>query len=150
MYERLDRMHTRCYYTRPMRILAIDYGSKRVGLAISEHALLAQGFKTLSNNHHLIDELVHIINEREISKVIIGNPKNMDGSISMQSKEVARFSKFLAKRIVPCEVLLVDELLSSVEADAIMNLVKTKKKKRKEIQDQIAAEIILRRYLNTQ
>ena len=133
-----------------MRILAIDYGSKRVGLAISEHALLAQGFKTLSNNHHLIDELVHIINEREISKVIIGNPKNMDGSISMQSKEVARFSKFLAKRIVPCEVLLVDELLSSVEADAIMNLVKTKKKKRKEIQDQIAAEIILRRYLNTQ
>src|SRR3989338_7032193 len=129
-----------------MRILAIDYGAKRVGLAISEHALLAQGFKTLLNNQHLIDDLIHIIKEREVTKVIIGNPKNMDGSLSVKSKEVIRFSQVLAKKISPCEVLLFDEVLSTKEANDIMNLVKTKKKKRKEIRDQIAAEIILRRY----
>ncbi len=132
-----------------MRILAIDYGSKRVGLAISEHALLAHGFKTLANNQHLLDTIVTIIKEREIAMVIIGNPKNMNGSLSLKSKEVVRFSKSLEKKIVPCKVILFDELLSTEEANDIMNLVKTKKKKRKEIRDQIAAEIILRRYLTT-
>ena len=134
-----------------MKILAIDYGSKRIGLALTdEKAMLARGFKTLENNSDLLNKLMEIIKENDVRTVVLGNPKNMDGSLSNQSREVLRFSKLLEKKISPLEVILFDELLSTEEANEIMSFLKTKKKKRKEIRDQIAAEIILRRYLATQ
>ncbi len=134
-----------------MKILAIDYGSKRIGLALTdEKAMLARGFKTLENNSDLLNKLMEIIKENDVRTVVLGNPKNMDGSLSNQSREVLRFSKLLAQKISPLEVILFDELLSTEEANEIMSFLKTKKKKRKEIRDQIAAEIILRRYLATQ
>ncbi|MFW5873249.1 MAG: Holliday junction resolvase RuvX [Bacillota bacterium] len=132
-----------------MRILAIDYGQKRVGLAISDRlGITAQPFKTIINEtrEDLIDELAEIIEDNDITEVVIGLPLHMNGT----EGERAEKSRVLADELedaLDIKVYLQDERLSSAEVEKVMLAGDLSRKKRRAKRDKLAASIILRTYL---
>ena len=134
------------------RILGIDYGSTRTGVAITDAlGITAQGLETINSNGSdkvLLKRLEEIINEYNVSTIVIGNPLNMDGSISKRSKETDLFIHKLKSRFNKIPVVKVDERLTTVEAYKTMNFLNVKGKKQKSIVDTIAAVYILENYIN--
>ncbi|MFN2363307.1 MAG: Holliday junction resolvase RuvX [Halarsenatibacteraceae bacterium] len=132
-----------------MRILAIDYGQKRVGLALSDRlGITAQPFKTIINQsrEELIDELAEIIKDNDITEVVIGLPLHMNGT----EGERAEKSRILAADLegaLNIPVYLQDERLSSAEVEKVMLAGDLSRKKRRAKRDKLAASIILRTYL---
>lgn len=133
------------------RILAIDYGTKRVGLALSDPMkIFASPFDTLENNKLLISKILVIIKEKNIEKIVIGYPTNGDGSKTVLSDKIINFATELSdKSGVACE--FVDERYSSsVASDRILQTVVKKSKRRdKSLVDKYAAAVILEDYLKT-
>lgn len=135
-----------------MRILGLDVGSKTIGVALSDpFNLTAQGLKTIhwdENDMSSADEaLRQIINEFNVDKIVIGFPKNMDGSTG----ERANITKIYANRLerhfrIPVE--LFDERLSTMSAERTLLEADVSRKKRKKVIDQLAATIILQNYLD--
>lgn len=135
------------------RILAIDHGTVRIGLALSdETGIVASPFKTLDANHEPERTIARIVKEKHIGKIVIGMPFRMSGGKGSAAARVDKFADSLGKELrheVPIE--FVDERLSSVEAEASMSRAGiTSKKERNEIVDQLAAVVILQEYLNQQ
>jgi putative Holliday junction resolvase len=135
------------------RILAIDHGTVRIGLALSDETeIVASPFKTIDANHEPERTLVRIVQEKRIGKIVIGMPYRMSGEKGSAAERVEKFALSLGKELqhsVPIE--FVDERLSSVEAEASMSRAGiTGKKERNEIVDQLAAVVILQEYLNQQ
>jgi len=131
------------------RILAIDYGKKRVGLAISDElGLLSRPFLTLrfSNQKELLEKLVDICEKNQVEKIVVGWPLTFRGEAGKQAKKVAFFVENL-KKVVPCEIVLEDERLTTKMAQKIMIRQGVDVKKNKEILDQLAAKLILQSYL---
>lgn len=127
-----------------MRYLGIDYGL-HMGISVSdEKNSFAYPLCILNKKENIIEKLGEIIEEYNITSIVIGNPLNLDGSESLKSKEVLNFTEKL-KENFNCEVVLVDERLTTVEANKM--LLETKGKKRKKIIDAISATIILDSYL---
>ena len=133
------------------RILAIDYGRRRVGLAISDPMkIIAQGLPTL-----VIDTPTEIINwvivhqkDREIEHIILGLPRSLSGGLGPMAEEVTEFShKLEEKTRLPVE--LVDERLTSSQAHATFAQAGKKLKGRKEAIDKISATLLLEYYLET-
>jgi putative holliday junction resolvase len=134
------------------RILAIDYGSVRIGLAVSDPLkIIAQGLKTILNNEKCLDEICSIIQSQEISKVIVGKPLNLSGQESYKSIEVGEFVKRLQEKI-SIEIILIDERFTSVMAKRSIISMGVKKKQRmdKSKVDEVASAILLQGYLDTQ
>ena len=133
---------------RPRRILAIDYGRKRIGLALSDElGLTAQPLSTLvrTNRRNDLRRLREVCRTHEVAQIIVGHPLHMTGAAGEMADEAARFSARLAKEL-GLEVKLVDERLTSWEAERM--LVETKSKRRKgQALDDVAAAILLRDYL---
>ena len=132
-----------------MRILAIDYGDSRVGLAVSDPlGITAQGIKTLYNksNKSLLLELEPYLNEYEPQKIVIGLPKNMDGTSGFRVDETKKFAKRL-KDIYNGEIVFWDERLTTVSASHILNETNTRGQKRKKVIDTVSACMILEDYL---
>jgi len=135
------------------RILGIDYGEKRVGLAISDPlGITAQPLKALIRTHLKEDlqRIIDLIEEYEVEKIVIGLPLNMDGSEGFMVKATRDFySKLLA--LHPIEISELDERLTSHQAGLSLRsaAVHGKKRKEKEAVDTIAAQIILQTYLDT-
>ena len=133
------------------RLLAIDYGEKRLGLAISDpNQIISKPLKTiiLSDSQYIYNELEKIINYYEIQKLIIGLPLGMDGKNTQQTSKVEAFKEDLQNKIsIP--VILFDERLSSVSAkkSLISQGIKTGHNKSKI--DQTAAAIFLQHFLDT-
>lgn len=133
------------------RLLAIDYGEKRLGLAISDpNQIISKPLKTLilSDSQHIYNELEKIISDYEIQKLIIGLPVGMNGKNTQQTRKVEAFREFLQNKIdIP--IILFDERLSSVSAkkSLISQGVKTGHNKSKI--DQTAAAIFLQHFLDT-
>ena len=133
------------------RLLAIDYGEKRLGLAISDpNQIISKPLKTiiLSDSQYIYNELEKIISDYEIQKLIIGLPLGMDGKKTHQTSKVEAFEEDLQNKIsIP--VILFDERLSSVSAkkSLISQGIKTGHNKSKI--DQTAAAIFLQHYLDT-
>lgn len=133
------------------RLLAIDYGEKRLGLAISDpNQIISKPLKTiiLSDSQYIYNELEKIISDYEIQKLIIGLPLGMDGKNTQQTSKVEAFKENLQNKIsIP--VILFDERLSSVSAkkSLISQGIKTGHNKSKI--DQTAAAIFLQQYLDT-
>jgi putative Holliday junction resolvase len=133
-----------------MRILAIDYGSKRVGIALSDPLLIsAQALPYLTNDKTLMANLNQIITTKEVSKIIIGNPINLKGGASQKSTEVAVFKDLLSQQAQQCEIILWDERFSTVAAQKHLIAMDVSRKKRKEKVDSVAAVFILQGYLNS-
>lgn len=132
-----------------MRILGIDYGDARVGVAVSDiMGFMANGIKTIKNNSHLIDELREVINEYKPEKIVIGLPKNMDGTEGFRVDATKEFAENL-KAVYDGEIIFQDERLTTVEATIYLNTTNTRGKKRKEVIDTVSACLILEQYLNS-
>ena len=135
-----------------MRILGIDYGDARVGVAVSDMlGFMAQGVRTIKNRgiKNLLSELKEILEEYKPEKIVIGLPKNMDGSEGFRVDATHEFADAL-KEIYTGEIIFYDERLSSLGAKRYLNETNTRGKKRKEVLDTVAACIILEGYLNSQ
>ncbi|HHT9125721.1 MAG TPA: Holliday junction resolvase RuvX [Candidatus Brocadiia bacterium] len=133
-----------------MRILCIDYGEKRLGLAVSDPlGLTAQGLPTLIRQDEKSDmlKLSEIINEKVVNEIVIGLPKNMNGTLGKKAEEVLKFVEFLKSRF-SLPVHTVDERLSTVRAHRSMLEGDLSRKKRGKRVDMIAAQLILQSYLD--
>ena len=133
-----------------MRILGLDIGEKRIGLAISDElGITAQGLATLQRTEltHDIQSLREIIREKEIGKLVVGLPKNMNGTLGFQAEEVQKFVTLLTEQW-PLEVEYWDERLTTVAAHRVLLEGDISRRKRKKAVDQIAAVLILQGYLD--
>ncbi len=133
-----------------MRIIGIDYGDARVGIAVSDLlGITAQGVKTVKNTgiKQLLGEIKAVINEYKPEKIVIGLPKNMDGSEGFRVDATRDFADKL-KTVYKGEIVFWDERLSSMGAERYLNETNTRGKKRKAVLDTVAACIILEGYLS--
>lgn len=133
-----------------MRIIGIDYGDARVGIAVSDLlGITAQGVKTIKNTgiKQLLGEVKAVINEYKPEKIVIGLPKNMDGSEGFRVDATRDFADKL-KTVYKGEIVFWDERLSSMGAERYLNETNTRGKKRKAVLDTVAACIILEGYLS--
>lgn len=132
------------------RLLAIDFGKKRIGIAVTDPLnLFAYPLITISNDTKFWDNLLKIISEYHVVKLIIGYPLKENGDESLSSKEVLKFQEELEKKSnLPIE--LMDERYSSeIARQRIIKTVPSKKKRRdKTLLDKNAAAVILEDYLN--
>lgn len=135
-----------------MRILAIDYGTRRVGLAISdESATIASplGYLPAQPTAKLIEEIKKIVKNKKVGLIIIGIPKNMDGSLGKAAQNTLEFIKCLQNQLhIPIKGL--DERLTSVAAEKILIEADVSRKKRKDKIDALAATLLLQNFLETQ
>ena len=133
-----------------MRIMGLDIGSRTIGVAISDELdITAQGLKTIRRKSFTedIEELTRIIQQFDVKKVVVGLPKNMDGTIGIQAERIFRWIKsFQEKMAIP--VVTWDERLSTVGASRILLEADLSRKKRKGVIDKIAAVLILQGYMD--
>ncbi len=132
------------------RFLGIDYGEVRIGIAMSDPtAFLASSFSVIQNGENAIHEIVALIEKYMVENVVIGLPRNMDGSYGAATKKVRAFVDKLKKKTdVP--VFEWDERLSTVSAHNALREAGLNGKKRKTVVDKIAAQIILQNFLDAQ
>ncbi|MBM4278131.1 MAG: Holliday junction resolvase RuvX [Deltaproteobacteria bacterium] len=132
-----------------MRIMGLDVGSKTIGVAISDElGITAQGLKTIRRKTMTDDlrELDTIISQFQIEKIVVGLPKNMDGSLGKQAEFVLGWIEDFKNKIhLPVETW--DERLSTVEASKTLLKADLSRKKRKGVIDKLAAVLILQGYL---
>jgi putative pre-16S rRNA nuclease len=133
----------------PPRILALDFGSKRIGLAVSDElGLTAQGLPTLqrSNKRNDLDHLRRTIRQYGVSELVMGLPLRMSGSEGIQSDKVQAFAEELRRKF-KLPVHLFDERLTSVEAHRVLRESDMSIRRRAEVVDQLAAVLILQSFL---
>ncbi len=134
-----------------MRILGIDYGDARVGIAVTDPlGITAQGVRTINNTgkKKLLAELSEIIGEYKPEKIVIGMPKNMDGTLGFRAEATYKFADLL-KTVYDGEVVFYDERLSTMSAARFLNETNTRGQKRKKVLDTVSACIILEGYMKT-
>lgn len=141
-----------CTFVATMsRILAIDYGRKRTGIAVTDPMqIIANGLTTVST-HQLMDFLLNYIKQEPVERIIIGHPKQMNNEDSENMKNIIPFMNRLKKLLPDMPVELVDERFTSVLAHQAMLVGGLKKKDRqnKALVDEISATIILQSYLES-
>ncbi len=133
-----------------MIYLGLDLGSKTLGLSISDKtSLIATSLEVIrySNNEELFNRLDEVVYNRHVDAFVLGNPLNLDGTMSTRSEITLEFKKLLEERYKK-EVIMQDERLSTVEAERMLINNDTKRKNRKKVIDKIAATIILQGYLD--
>lgn len=133
------------------RILAIDYGRKRTGLAVSDTMqIIANGLTTVPT-HELLDFIAGYVQKEPVERIIIGLPKQMNNEISENMKYIEPFVRLLKKKLPEMPVEFVDERFTSVLAHRTMLEAGLKKKDRqnKALVDEISATIILQTYLES-
>ncbi len=134
----------------PQRIMAIDYGTKRIGIALTDPLLtFAYPYKTLLNDDKLWKNLAEIISEQDVAKIILGYPLRLNGEHAPITDEVVKFKATLEKKY-KLEVILQDERFSSslAQEQIIQSVTKKKKRRDKGLLDRNSAAIILQDYLN--
>jgi putative Holliday junction resolvase len=133
------------------RILALDLGKKRIGLALSDPlGITAQGLPTLerTNIRSDLEELADLVASREVSLILMGHPLHMSGREGRQSAYVREFAGRLAAR-TQIEVRLWDERLTTVEAQRVLKSSGISIEKRARAVDKLAAMILLESYLDS-
>jgi putative Holliday junction resolvase len=133
------------------RILAVDYGSRRVGLAMSDPlGIISQGAGVIENNPSLTGKIAGIIREQDVRKVIVGVPYAPDGGKGSKALEIDQFIASL-QMVVNVPVETRDESLTTVEAQRILREggMKKKQRRRKEHVDEMSARLLLQDYLDT-
>ncbi|CDF58254.1 Holliday junction resolvase RuvX [Thermobrachium celere] len=133
-----------------MRILGLDVGDKTIGVAISDPlGWTAQGVKTIKRVGIKKDlqEILSIIKQYNVEKIVVGLPKNMNGTLGPQSEKVLNFCEKL-KEVCNLEIILEDERLTTVAAERMLMEADMHWSKRKKVIDTIAATYILQGYLD--
>lgn len=137
-----------------MRILGIDYGDTRTGVAITDALnITAQGLKTIvseGNDKIILKELDKILEEYEVDTIVVGMPFNMNGTKSERAEETEKFIHKLKCKYNKLKIESVDERLTTVAAHKTMNMLEVNKNKKRSIVDTISAVYILEMYMNKQ
>ncbi len=136
---------------KTMRILGLDYGSKRIGVALSDElGLTGQALTTITwkNRSQVLDALEALVRSHDVDKIVIGYPLRLDGTRGIQCEKVDRFVLLLESRL-SLPVIKWDETLSSRTAEDILIQSGMRREKRRKIIDKMAAGMILQGYLNT-
>ncbi|MGG3563759.1 Holliday junction resolvase RuvX [Neobacillus rhizosphaerae] len=136
-----------------MRVLGLDVGSKTVGIALSdEMGWTAQGLKTLKINEEKeefgFEEIGQIIKEYQVDTVVIGFPKNMNGTIGPRGEASQKYANEVESRFAVPTVLW-DERLTTMAAERVLLEADVSRKKRKKVIDKMAAMMILQGYLDS-
>jgi len=132
-----------------MIIMGVDYGQKRMGLAVcDELEIAAHPLPTIECDGSEMDRIAALAEERKVERIVVGLPLRMDGTEGIQSRKVRGFAKRLRRRLRGVEVALMDERLTSAQAHrALSEMGVTMRVRRREV-DRMAAQIILQRYLD--
>lgn len=133
-----------------MRILALDMGEKRIGVALSDAMrMTAQGLEVIARTGNTKDlaRIGEIISANEVSELVLGYPKNMNGSIGEKCEAVERFAELLHATFPQLKIHLWDERLSTSEAQKVLISANMRRDKRKQVVDKMAAVIILQGFL---
>lgn len=130
-----------------MRFLGLDYGRKRIGVALSDPLrLTAQPFDTILRNESSVGVIEKIISENEVSEIVLGYPRSLNGEPSPMCAEVESFAENLSKTIkIP--IHLWDERLTSAESENLLIAADVRRERRKEVRDKMAASLILQGFL---
>ncbi len=137
-----------------MRIMGLDYGSKTVGVAISDSlGITAQGIETICRKEEnklrkTCARIGALIEEYQVERIVLGLPKHMNNEIGDRAKLSIEFGEMLRRR-TGLEVVMWDERLSSVEAERVLIESKVRRENRKQYIDKIAAVFILQGYLDS-
>lgn len=136
-----------------MRIIGLDLGNRTCGIALSDYlGIIANPVGTYRFEEQDLDsclkEVVRIINENQVDKIVLGLPKNMNGTIGPQAEYCLKFKEML-ENVTKLEVIMIDERLTSKQADVIMLKADMSRNKRKKNVDKLAATIILQTYLDS-
>lgn len=132
-----------------MRILGLDPGEKRIGVAISDPlGITAQGMEVISYTEpeQALRRLSEICNDYSVEKIVVGNPLNMSGSRGSASELAEKFADTLSSR-TGCQVEMLDERLTSGSAEKTLIAGGVSRKKRRKVKDKLAAVLILEQYL---
>ena len=136
-----------------MRIMGIDYGDARIGIAVSDpFGWTAQGLETIYWKDDLnlpIDKISKLVKEYGIKKIIVGYPVNMDGSVGERALKTEEFISLLSEKVGDVSIIKWDERLTTVAAHRILSEAGVKASKRKKSVDRIAAVYILQGYLDS-
>jgi putative Holliday junction resolvase len=133
-----------------MRLMGLDIGSRTIGVALSDElGWTAQGLKTIRRGtmEQDLTELLTIINTYQVEKVVVGLPRNMDGTLGPQAEKVFGWIKAFRKKI-SLPVVTRDERLTTVGATRILLEGDLSRERRKQVVDQVAASLILQGYLD--
>jgi putative Holliday junction resolvase len=135
-----------------MRILGLDYGSKRIGVAVcDELGITAQGLATITrkNRRQDLEEIARFIKAYVVEKIVIGYPIKLDGTEGIQCEKINKFARLL-EYTFSLPVIKWDETLTTKEAEEILIRSNMRREKRKSVVDKLAAVLILQGYLDSQ
>lgn len=135
-----------------MRILGIDYGDSRVGIAVSDSlGITAQGLETITHNGNdkvLLKRLDEILEKYPVEIIVVGMPYNMDGTKTIRAEVTEKFIHKLKCKYNKIKIETIDERLTTVAAHKTMNFLDVNKTKKRGIVDTISAVYILEMYMN--
>jgi putative Holliday junction resolvase len=134
-----------------MRIMGIDYGDSRIGIAVSDPmGWTAQGLETITEKKQekVFERLLELIKLYNVEKIVVGFPKNMNGTIGPRGELTHKFIENLRQK-TDIEIVLWDERLTTVAAHRMLNETNVRGKKRKQVVDTVAAGYILQGYLDS-
>ncbi|GIQ70108.1 putative pre-16S rRNA nuclease [Xylanibacillus composti] len=134
-----------------MRILGLDYGDRKIGVAVSDaFGWTAQGVEVLNRtaSEQDLERLREIVEQHEVTEIVLGLPKNMNGSIGPRAEICMAFAEEL-KHALGLPVTLWDERLSTAMVERTLIAADISRKKRKQVVDKMAAAVILQSYLDT-
>ncbi len=136
-----------------MKVLGLDLGSKTIGISLSDALkVIASGIETyhFKENHYsqAAEYIISFCKENNVSEIVLGQPKNMDGTIGERGKISENFAKRIQEKLdIP--IILWDERLTTVSANKMLIEADVSRKKRKKVVDKIAATLILQTYLDS-
>ena len=133
------------------RILGVDFGDTRTGLAVSDTSrFLASGIGYVSPGGIVktADKVAEVAREQNVSAIVVGLPKNMDGSEGFRADRCREFADLLRERLVDIPVAMMDERMTTMSASRYLNETNTRGQKRKGVIDTLSAQIILQNALD--
>lgn len=132
------------------RLLGIDHGESRIGLAISDElGSFAHPYRTLKAGGRVIEEIRAIVEKEKLGGIVIGLPKNMDGTLGPAAAKAKLFGEQLAQVVPLTKILFWDERLTTREAQRALHAAGKNTKQSKKMIDQVAAQILLQNYLDS-
>lgn len=132
------------------RILGLDVGDRYIGVAVSDLLrFTAQGVTTIKRSSKVNDfkAIEDLLNEYKIKKVVVGLPKNMNGTMGPQSEKVIKFAEKIKNKF-KIDIIYIDERLTTVSAERVLIESEVRRENRKKVIDKIAATYILQTYLD--
>ncbi len=134
-----------------MRILCIDYGTKNIGIAVSDElGLIGHGLGTIErkSSAYVLERIKELSEQYSADRIVVGLPKNMNGSLGSSAQTVLEFVEFLKKKLT-LPVVTWDERLSTMAAERVLIEADVSRRKRKKVIDKVAAAVILQGYLDS-